>query len=287
MTHTHGPNAGQVEHWDTVESGHWVGEADRYDAMIRPLGELAIAAVGIEPGDRALDIGCGSGDTTMALAELVGTTGTVTGIDLSEKMLAPARSEAASKGVTNVRFVLGDAQIHPFPPAAFDVAFGRFGVMFFADPVAAFANVANALVPDGRLSFVCWRDLGEQEWIEVPLRAAVMHVPMPELGRPGSPGMAGLADPERTRTILEDAGFTAVEMRSIDAEPTLGGYGSIDEVLDFLEGGALGRALLTDAGAERAQAARGEIRKALAPYETPAGVVLGAAMWIVTARAPG
>lgn len=284
MTDTSWPNAGQVEHWNDVESAHWVGEAARYDAMLRPLGNLAIAAAEIGRGDRVLDIGCGSGSTSIALAELVGPTGTVTGIDLSEKMLAPARDEAARAGVPNVRFELGDAQIHPFPNTAFDVAYSRFGLMFFADPVAAFANIAGALVRDGRLAFVCWRDLIEQEWIEVPLRAAVAHVPAPEFGKPGEPGMAGLADPERARAILEGAGFTGVDVQPVDSTLTLGGSGSLDEVMPFIEAGSLGRALLTDASAAQADAVRSAIRQALGPYETPTGVVLGAAVWIVTAR---
>ena len=285
MTNTSWPNAGQVEHWNGVESRHWVAEADRYDGMLRPLGELAMDAAGLESGDRVLDIGCGSGATTIALADLVGPTGTVTGIDLSEKMLAPARDEAARAVMTNVHFELGDVQVHPFPTAAFDVACSRFGLMFFADPGAAFANIAGALARDGRLSFVCWRDRAEQEWIEVPLRAAVAHVPRPEFGKPGEPGMAGLADPERTRAILQSAGFTAIEVQPVDATVTLGGSGSLDDVMPFVEAGSLGRALLTDASAEQAAAVRSAIREALAPYETPTGVVLGAAVWIVTARA--
>lgn len=287
VTDTSWPNAGQVEHWNDVESRHWVGEAARYDGMLRPLGELAMDAADLESGERVLDIGCGTGGTTMALAQLVGPTGTVTGIDLSEKMLAPARDEAARAGVTNVRFELGDAQIHPFPTAAFDVAYSRFGLMFFADPAAAFANIARALVPGGRLSFVCWRDLDAQDWIMVPLRAAVAHVPTPELGKPGEPGMAGLADPERTRATLDGAGLTEIELQPVDTTLTLGGSGSLDEVMPFVEAGSLGRALLTDASAEQVHAVRSAIRRALGPYETPAGVVLGAAVWVVTPRTPG
>ena len=285
MSDTSGPNAGQVEDWNGVQAAHWVGEAGRYDGMLRALGELAMDAADLQPGDRVLDIGCGSGATTMALAELVGPTGTVTGIDLSETMLAPARDEAARADATNVRFDLGDAQIHPFPTGTFDVAYSRFGLMFFDDPVAAFTNIGRALVPDGRLAFVCWRDLAEQEWIEVPLRAAAAHVPMPHLGKPGDPGMAGLADPERTRAILRGAGFTGIEVRPVDTTVPLGGSGSLAEVMQFFEAGSLGRALLTDAGPEQAAAVRRAIRAAFAPHETPTGVVLGASVWIVTARA--
>ena len=116
------------------------------------------------------------------------------------------------------------------------------------------------------------------------MRAAVAHVPRPELGKPGEPGMAGLADAERTGAILDGAGFTAVDVRPVDTTLTLGGYGSVDEVMPFVEAGAIGRALLTDATAGQAEAVRYAIREALAPFETPAGVVLGAAVWIVTAR---
>src|SRR5437879_4211907 len=129
--------------------------------MLEPLGRLAIEALALEPGESVLDIGCGTGATTLALADLVGASGRAVGADVSAPMLEAARRRAS--GRANVAFVEADAQVHAF--SGFDAAFSRFGVMFFADPQAAFRNIARSLRPGGRIAFVCWQPPDRQEWV--------------------------------------------------------------------------------------------------------------------------
>lgn len=282
-----GPNVEQVEHWNREEAAHWVVEADRYDAMLRPFGELAMERSRLQSGDRVLDVGCGCGQTTRAIARAVGPGGTVTGIDLSEPMLRRARDSTAAAGVENVTFEAGDAQTHPFPDGVFDAVFSRFGVMFFADSVAAFANLRRATRPRGRIAFVCWRDFDAQQWLMVPGAAALEYVPMPDLGEPGAPGMFALADRDRVAEMLSSAGFVDIAIDAVDAPLVLGGGGQVDDVMRFLDGSNVIRTLLEGADEATVQNVMRAIRRSLEPYQTDAGVVLGAGVWIVRANAPG
>jgi SAM-dependent methyltransferase len=154
-------NEAQREHWNSDEAGHWVVAQDRYDRQLEQFGDAVLAAAKIHPDDRVLDIGCGSGTTTLMAAP---TAAAAVGVDISEPMLDLARRRASDAGTSNARFVLGDAQIDDLG-GAFDVAISRFGVMFFDDPAAAFGNIASALAPGGRLVFVCWQGLDRNEWL--------------------------------------------------------------------------------------------------------------------------
>jgi SAM-dependent methyltransferase len=276
-------NAEQAEHWNADEAFHWVAQQERYGAMLAPFGEFVLEASGLRPGDDVLDIGCGCGDTTLAAARLA-TRGSVLGVDLSEPMLARARQRAQEEGVTNVRFEEGDAQVHPFPPAGLDVAISRFGVMFFEDPQAAFANVARALRPSGRLSFVCWQELGANEWIMIPGMAAAAHVPLPDLGEPNAPGMFALADQDRVAGILAEAGFDDIVIEAAGPPLLVGGGGTLSDAVTFMRESGIGQALLADAERDAAARAVDAVREALAPYVTPRGVELGSAVWVVRAR---
>src|SRR5262249_38336345 len=148
-----------------------------------------------------LDVGCGCGDSTVDLARRVAPDGTVVGMDISAVMLERARQTAREQGV-NARFEHADAQTHAFAPASFDVLFSRFGVMFFADPTAAFANLRSALRPGGKLAFVCWQSLAENPWMLVPLGAAFQIIPPPPMPAPDAPGPFAFADQSRVRSIL-------------------------------------------------------------------------------------
>jgi SAM-dependent methyltransferase len=276
-------NAEQAEHWNADEADHWVAQEERYGAMLAPFGELVLAAAGLLPEDDVLDIGCGCGDTTLAAAR-VATRGSALGVDLSEPMLARARERARENGLTNAQFEPGDAQVHLFPEAGLDVALSRFGVMFFADPRAAFANVARALRPAGRLSFVCWQGLENNEWLMVPGMAVVPHVPLPDLGPPDAPGMFALADRDRVGALLADTGFVDVKIEAAGPPLLLGGGGTLDDAVSFMREGGIGQALLADAEPDAAARAVDAVREALAPYVTPRGVELGSAVWLVTAR---
>ena len=279
-----GPNAEQIVYWNETAGPKWVALQDVLDQQIRPLGRAAMERVGIAPGDRVLDVGCGTGETTVELARRVGPGGAVTGIDLSEPMLANARQRA--DGIGNVTFRAADAQTARFEAGQFDVCFSRFGVMFFVDPVAAFTNLRSALRPGGRLGFVCWQALPKNPWMQVPLAAAARHITLPPPPEPGTPGPFSLADANRVRGILERAGFTDLSFEDHRATLTIGGGRGLDEVVDILLTGVgpTSAALRQADPAVRATVAA-SVREALAPYHAPgAGVRMDGTCWLVTGR---
>lgn len=171
-------NAEQARAWNGGNGQHFVAENARHRRTLEPHTARLLAAAGIQPDERVLDIGCGCGDTTIRAARSA-PGGDALGVDLSAVMLAEARRLAAREHLGNVRFEQADAQVHPFQAAAFDVAMSRFGVMFFGDPAAAFANVAAALRPGGRLAFVCWQDPAKVEFFSLPLLAIAPYVSLP------------------------------------------------------------------------------------------------------------
>lgn len=264
---------------DEIRARAWAEVRDLLELQLAPLGRRAIAALFPGPGERILDIGCGGGETTLELAKAVAPHGTVVGVDLSAAVLAFARR--AGKECHQAQFVVADAQVYPFEPASFDAAFSRFGVMFFADPTAAFINIHRSLRPNGRLAFVCWRTLEENPLDSLPLSAAIDHLPPQPALDPDSPGPFSFADPDRTRGILESTGFVQVEISAHDA---LVGSGSLDAMLAVCTRvGALGKVLRENP--ELRAPVLPAVRSALAAHDGPDGVRLNAATWIVTARA--
>jgi len=220
-----GPNAEQIRFWNEQAGPQWVAGADRLDALLSHLGEIAMERARLPAGARVLDVGCGCGDTSLTLARRVGPAGRVLGIDISGVMLERARERAHAAAVSHVAFTQADAQTHTFPRAEFDAVFSRFGVMFFADPTAAFANLGGALRAGGQVTFVCWRPLAENPWILVPLMAAAAHVTLPPPPAPGTPGPFSLGDADRVRDILQQAGFVEVVCESLDSAMTFSATG--------------------------------------------------------------
>ena len=274
-------NETQIEHWNGDEARHWIDEQDRYDRQLAPFATELLRTAAIGPADRVLDIGCGCGGTTMIAAR---DAADARGFDISAPMLDHARTRAAAVGVANVQFERGDVQTHPFEPGSFDVAISRFGVMFFDDASAAFTNIARALRPGGRLAFVCWQDLGRNDWLLVPGMAAAQHVPLPELGPPGGPGMFSLAEPDLVRVLLQSAGFVDIDITAFEVPMLVAGGGSVDETLEFLLATGIGHATLAQADDGPAALAVDAVREALAPHHDHDGVRLGAATWVVRAR---
>ena len=274
------PNASQVAYWNEAAGPTWADLQAPLDRQLAPLGRAAMAALSPRPGERLLDIGCGAGETSLELARAVAPGGEVTGVDISRPLLEVARRRA--EGMPGVRFLEGDAQTHAFEPAAFDGVFSRFGVMFFADPTAAFVNIRRAMKPGGRLAFVCWRSPAENPIMTLPMAAALAHVPAPPPPpEPGAPGPFAFADPERVRTILGDAGFTDTALTPHAAKI---GSGDLETALGLsLRVGPLG-ALLREYP-DRREAVVAAVRAALAAHEGPDGVKLDSATWIVTAIA--
>jgi len=278
-----GPNADQIAYWN--EAGlKWVAVQTLIDTQIRPLGHLAMQRAALAPGERVLDIGCGCGDTSLELARRVAPGGQVLGADISAPMLERARASAAAAS-SAAEFVAADAQTHPFAPGAFDVAFSRFGVMFFADPPAAFANLRRALRPGGRLAFVCWQAMPDNPWAAVPCMAALPLLPAQPMPNPEAPGPFAFANPERVRDILARAGFTDVALESVRMPLSIGGGQGLDPTVDFLlKMGPLARALREAADPALVGRVAARVREVLEPYLTAEGVRMDSASWLVTAR---
>ncbi len=272
-------NADQIAYWNALAGATWAQLQDRLDRQLAPLGDAALVALAAAPGESIIDVGCGCGASTLDLAQAVSPGGHVLGIDVSAPMLAVAR--ARLEGLATATILQADAQSHDFTPAAADGVYSRFGVMFFDDPQAAFANLRRALKPGGRLAFVCWRPLSQNAWMAAPLAAACAALgETPPAGDPDAPGPFAFADPQRVRTILAGAGFVDV---AVDAHDTPINGGDLDDAVAMaFRVGPLGA--LVREQPHKAEPARAAVRAALAAFETPAGVLTPAAVWIVSAR---
>jgi SAM-dependent methyltransferase len=275
-------NTEQFEAWNGYEGAYWAEHQDRWDAVNTGVNDQLFAAAAIGEQNRVLDVGCGNGLTTR-LAARRASRGHAVGIDLSAPMLERARATAAAESIANVTFLQGDAQVHPFPPAGFDVAISRFGVMFFSDPVAAFANIGRALKPGGRLAFVSFRDLSQSDLGAV---FGAIAEPAPVLGGDGAetPGMFSLADPARIDEVLTRAGFAGVTPTPIDF-PMLFGRDAADAA-GFLLGSGPVRDLLAQADQRTVARVTDRLTAVLRPYQEPGGVRLGGAAWLVSATRP-
>ncbi|GAO11330.1 methyltransferase [Streptomyces lydicamycinicus] len=274
-------NAGQAETWNGDDGRYWVQQRERQEARYRRLTPHLMAAAGIRADSRVLDIGCGSGGTSLEAARAAAE-GSVLGVDVSAPMLAEARKRAADSGLPQVAFERGDAQVHRFADGAFDIAISRFGVMFFADPEAAFANIARALRPGGQLAFLCWRSLRDNAYMTVPMDAIAPYVQLPELDAPGAPGPFSLADADRIRKLLDSTGFDEITISAVD-EPMWMGPDPHDVVAYQLDMPG-SRAMLAEASAEARAKTVTALRDALAEHQGSDGVTLGSAAWLVTAR---
>ena len=202
---THEQNADQATYWNGPGGRRWVDRQSLQDVVLAPVSEVLLDRAEVAAGERAIDIGCGCGGTSIELARRVGPEGHVLGVDISEPMLARARELAPPS--LSLEFVLADATVHRFEPARADLLFSRFGVMFFADPALSFVNMRKALRPNGRVVLACWREPRKNPWMILPLQEAYKHVPrLPEVG-PEDPGPFAFAREEKFRRILSEAGF--------------------------------------------------------------------------------
>ena len=225
------PNANQQKEWNNGTGRRWLERHEAVDRQLAPFGRRAMDRADIGAGQRVLDVGCGCGETTLELARRVGAGGFVTGIDISRLLIERARQLAGESRLANIRFEEADAQTFPFPPQSFDVVFSRFGIMFFDEPDAAFANLRAALRPGGRLSFVCWPAPRENQFITIPVAAATRHITLPEPGDPDAPGPFAFAEPERVRSVRSRAGFSDIETERVIEKV---GGGTLDETANQL-----------------------------------------------------
>jgi SAM-dependent methyltransferase len=268
-------NTAQAAAWNGPEGEHWAGHHTPDGAANTELTTALLAAATITDASRILDIGCGTGETTR-LAAGRAPHGHALGVDLSAVMLARARTETTAPNVT---FEQGDTQVHPFPTHAFDVAISRFGIMFFTDPVAAFANIRRALRPGGTLAFVTPRAATANTWWVAPMAALRDASAAAEL--PDSE-MFSLADPQRTTAILTAARLTNIHLQPLDVPMDFGA--DAHEAADFYLGSGPVRALLERHPTLTPAAAHDIVVDAVRPFQSPSGVRIPGAHWLVTAR---
>lgn len=264
-------------------SEFWVREAHRWDGTSGRFGEAMLDAAHLNPGQRVLDVGCGAGSTTVDAARRVTPSGAAVGVDISGPALALARERTSAAGLDNLEFIEADAQAHPFEPGAFDAVISRFGTMFFADPVAAFANLRHALRRGGRLAIVAWQGPFESEWTAVAVKVAIAHFGRPpDVGAPGGPGPFAFADGDRFKRVVTEGGFRDVTLEAI-ARPMFMGT-DVEDVVGMVVATPQSKGLFAGQPEAKVEAAITGLREAFAPYARPEGVVMSGSAWLLTAR---
>jgi ubiquinone/menaquinone biosynthesis C-methylase UbiE len=276
------PNKNQFEAWNGGESVHYVDHADRYDRQLAPFTEALLERVRLTPHRSLLDVGSGCGALTLAAARIADS---AVGIDISAPLTEVAYERARKAGIDNVEFVVADAQTYAFDPGTFDCVVSQFGLMFFDDPVGAFSNLRRSIAPGGRLTFVSWQGLPENEWLTVIAGEVAKRVEIPEFGGLSKgPGMFALKDQHETTALLEAAGFTETSFESLATTLIIGGGGTVDQSMEFLFGMGMARGLVGLAGTDAQGDMREAVRSALSErYESAVGVRCGASAWMVTA----
>jgi ubiquinone/menaquinone biosynthesis C-methylase UbiE len=281
MDTSHPTHNEQSALWNGHSGRAWVESQKVLDQMFKPFEDLLMKAVRAGSRQRVLDVGCGTGSTTLAVARRLGPEGHCLGVDISEPMMAAARARATQEGTATARFVCADAQTHPFEPASVDVVISRFGVMFFDDPVLAFKRLRHAAADGAELTLIAWRSAAENPFMTTAERAAAPLLPRLPARRPGAPGQFAFADQHRVRHILEESGWADIDIQPIDVactlpEQELTGY--------FTRLGPVGLAL--QEADERTRTHVIElVRTAFDPYVRGAEVRFTAACWRVCARA--
>jgi SAM-dependent methyltransferase len=273
-------NDDQIAYWNGPTGEKWAKYQSEMDRNLADAtaGLLKLAAP--QPGERVLDVGCGAGETSWRIAEMVGPGGAVLAVDISQPLLAQARGRAHAK---NVRFEEADASVYPFKPD-YDLIFSRFGVMFFDDPAAAFANIRKAAARKARLAFVCWRPVQENEWTMLPMAAAKPLLPEQPPADPNAPGPFAFADPQRVKTILTQAGFGDIRIEKLDGVMDLGPSAE-HAGFQMTNLGPVSRALRDESEETRAKVLTA-VTAAFVQFQKPGqSIAPGIACWLVSARA--
>lgn len=279
-------HAQQVQAWNGKQGEQWAANEARTERGLAPVLDALLAWASPAPGMRVVDVGCGAGGTTLALSQAVGPQGHVTGLDVSAVILEAARARLANApdGTSNTTLELADALTWSSPAPA-DLLFSRFGVMFFGDPIAAFANLRRALKPGGTFAFAAWAALADNPWVNTPLQAALSTLPPQPPEDPEEPGQFAFGNPDRVRRILHAAGYTPVRLRAFDFTMRWPGDDIPRTAAGVAAMGQIGRALRDRTDAERA-AATHAIATTLAPLARDGWIILPARIWLATGTNP-
>ncbi|MCW5656538.1 MAG: class I SAM-dependent methyltransferase [Burkholderiaceae bacterium] len=271
----------QAKLWNGPSGQAWIDLQETFDRALQPLEDLLVDAVAAQPAHQVLDVGCGTGATTLAIARQLASRGRCVGIDISNPMIAVARARAEREG-SRAQFVRVDVQTHAFEPAAFDSFVSRFGVMFFDAPLQAFANLRRAARADAAMHFVAWRSPAENPFMTTAERAAAPLLSALPVRAPDAPGQFAFADPERVRSILQGSGWTDIHIQPIDVTCTMS---ESDLSRYYARLGPVGRALRDVDEPTRARVLA-TLHEAFAPYVHGDAVRFAAACWMIGARAP-
>ena len=280
MDITHDTKDEQAKLWKGIGGQGWVAAQAVLDRMFKPFEDLLVEAVSARSRGRVLDVGCGTGSTTLAFARVLGPDGHPVGIDISDPMIAAARARADRERIS-ATFICASAEDHAFEPEGFDTVVSRFGVMFFTDSVRAFANLRHAAAPGAELRFIAWRSASENPFMTAAERAAASLLPELPARRPDAPGQFAFANGPRVRTILEDSGWADIDVRPLDVACTIA---EKDLHLYLTRIGPVARILQEVDDRTRAQIV-GAVRPAFDPYVHGTDVRFNAACWMVVARA--
>jgi SAM-dependent methyltransferase len=279
MTVTHKNDESPATLWNSTSGCAWVEMQDLLDRVLQPFEDLLVAEVAASSPKRVLDVGCGTGGTTLAFARLLGAQGRSIGVDISEPMIAAARSRAEQEG-SHASFICADAQTHSFERASFDMIVSRFGVMFFEDSVQAFANLRHAASDNAELRFIAWRSPEQNPFMTTAERAAAPLLPNLPVRVPDEPGQFAFADRARVSSILAQSGWSDIELRPVDVACTLPEKTLVQY---FTRLGLVGRVLQEADDETRTQVIK-TVRAAFDPFVHGTEVRFTAASWLVSAR---
>jgi SAM-dependent methyltransferase len=271
----------QATLWNGPSGQAWIDLQEPLDRMYQPIQDLLVEAVSARASGSVLDLGCGTGGTTIAVARVLGARGGCIGLDISEPMIAFARKRAEREH-SSAGFITADAQTHVFEPASFDMIISRFGVMFFDDPVRAFGNLRRAARKDAELRFVAWRSPQENPFMTTAERVAAPLLPALPARQPNAPGQFAFADDRRVHSILQESGWTGIAIRPLDMACTLP---EKDLALHFTRLGPVAL-FLRETDAPTRTRVVSALRAAFEHYVHGEEVRFTAACWMVSARAP-
>ena len=275
-------NKEQKEFWNDLKGELWVELQTRIDPMLSVFDQKLFEVLEAQSGERALEIGCGTGTTTLKMSECLGPSGSIHAVDFSRPMICRAQERASEASVDHADFVEAEAQEYDYPSGEFDLAYSRFGVMFFQDPVKAFSKIRNAMKPGGRLGYICWADKSKNPWISEPAQVAKEFLELPKPPGEDEPGMFSMCREERIFEILEKAGWSEIKVEWFESTNMIGK--NAEDAADFISRMGPMSEPFSEADEGQKQKTLEALRTFLKDRETPNGVQMGFGNWVVTAK---